>query len=345
MRRRDSGRPAGPTIAIVGLGPTGIAIGRALGRMRTDYTIVAHDRAAARVRAALRAGAADTGEWNLIKTVETADLVFLAEPVEQQVETLALVADHLRPEALAVGVARRLVPLVAAAEATLPSNVSFIASDVVPARDADDGAAPGSDADPRSAIDADAIGPLAGATWCLAPGRGATDEAVQVMSRLAAAAGAKAHFIDPAEHDALVSGAAGLPRIAFAALARVIARSPSAQDLRRLVDPAVRDILGTVDPEAADDLVADPGVLPWLDKLASEIDRIRAGLAAGDTAALRALLDEADAVRAAWSDLPDVDRGAVRGPDLSDVGGARQLLFGRRRSRSEGGRPDGGRTP
>lgn len=320
----------GPTVAIVGLGAEGVAIGRALRRVRTDYSIIAHDRDSTRVKDALRADAADRGDWSVARAAEAADFIVLAEPIEQQIETISVIAEIVRPGALVAGVYARLAPLLAAADAAMPAGVSFIATNLVPARDLRLEVA-GRDRD-AAAVEAERA-PLEGATWCLAPARGASDDAVRVMRNLVGAVGAEALFIDADEHDALVAGASRLPRVAYAALARVIARSPSANDLRRLVDPTLRELLGTPDPAAVADIADDASMLLWLDQLVNEIGAVREALVSGDEAALKRFFDEADAARALWSQ-PSAQAGAhdVQA-ELREIGGVRNTLFGRWRWR------------
>ena len=318
----------GPSITIIGLGPIGVAIGRALKRVRTDYTINAHDRDPKRVKAALNADAADDGDWNVVRSVQSADLVILTEPFDEQLETIGTIAEHVRPGALIAGVSSRLSPLLAVGADTVPDGVSFIATHPVPSSH-------GWHSGEQTAVDAEGDmtsgpGPLQGATWCVAPSPSASAEAVRVFGRLVTAVGAQPLFIDVDEHDALVAGASRLPRIAYAALARVIARSPSAQDLRRLVDPALRDLLDTPDPSTASEISGDPAMLVWLDQLLSELNEIRSALADGDKEAVRALFDEADAARAIWSARPGAPSAEI-GRELREIGKVRNLLFGRRK--------------
>ena len=65
------------SITIVGLGPVGLALARALAAVRTNYRILGHDRDGDLARAASRLDAFDKIDWNLVHAVEPADLVFL----------------------------------------------------------------------------------------------------------------------------------------------------------------------------------------------------------------------------------------------------------------------------
>src|SRR5262245_46201386 len=114
------------TAAVIGLGPAGLAIGQALAGLPSKLHIVGHDRDAGRVQAALKAGAIAKGHWRLLDAVAGADLVVLAEPVEELVETLALVAPELERGALVTDTAHLKVPVMQAAERAVPEGVSFI---------------------------------------------------------------------------------------------------------------------------------------------------------------------------------------------------------------------------
>jgi len=306
-----------PRIALVGLDPIGVAVGRALRAVRTDYTVTGHDSSAGRVRAALDAGAIDSGEWSLGRAVEDADLIVLCEPEERLLETMETIAAGIPPGCAMTTVSGRLSAAIRRASEVLPGGVSFVAGRVIPA-------------EPLDASDSAAEGALVGATWCLAPSPGAEEAAVRVLGRLVEAVGARALYIDPDEHDALAAGAARLPAVVFAALASVLGRSPSADDIRQLTDPELRAVLGRDQAGSAAEASSEALVL-WLDQLQRELEVWRAAIEAGDELGLQGLEAAAAADRERWRS-PERDRMAEdTAAELRQMGGLRQALFGRRR--------------
>lgn len=312
---------AAHTIAVIGLGPHGLALGRALHALRTSYRILGHDREPERARAAVAAGAVDRAVWTLPAAVEEADLVFLCEPVDQTLETLELIAPHLKAEAMVTDIAPLKAPILERAAAVLPAGVAFVGGHPIlsPARSA--------------APDGDARAPFRGAVWCVcAPSRTHPD-AVAALERLLRALQARPLYIDAAEHDALAGGALLLPILGELAFLGALDQSPSVGDLRRLGAPALLARLGNVadlSAAVAPLAQADPaGLLRWLDAQQLALAQLRDALEAGGDA-WQAWLDEALARCAAWEQPEDrqdgFDRALAEAPRSLELG---RRFFGR----------------
>jgi hypothetical protein len=122
---------------------------------------------------------------------------------------------------------------------------------------------------------------------------------------------------------------------------RVLGRSPSVDDLKRLAGPSLHRELGMDEDEiraARQALEAESGhVAPWLDQLLRELGALRAALGEDDGERLAGLLTEAEAVFEAWARPAGEE---TEGPGFDSIGDesmARQMLFGRlwpRRDRS-----------
>lgn len=336
----------GPVIAIVGLGPMGLALGRALAAVRTNYRLVGHDRSAARARAAAAEPAFDKIDWNLVHAVEGADLVLLAEPVQELTGTMADIAAHLKDGALVMDTAAVKGPVLAAAADALPARVSFIGGhpvvDAAALADADAPAAAPAAADEDAAPPSHASrGPFQGAVFCLVPLPSAGQDAMRVAGQLVEAIGAEPYFIDAGEHDALVAGVEALPGLLGASLLRVVAGSPSSRDLQRLAGPAFQALAG-LPPTAAAEALAASGradlLLPWLDAAIGDLSALRRSLAEGDDEALNGLAARGAEARAQWWKEDESSRSAAFREMDESRGTIRQMLFGRlgqRRHRAE----------
>lgn len=324
-------REPSPVIAIVGLGPVGTGLGRALANVRTNFRLVGHDRDALRAKAALAAGAIDEARWNLVAAVEDADLIVLTEPLDLTLLTIEHIAPHVRPGSLVTDTAPVMRPVLRAA-AALPAGVAFISGHPILA-----GRLVAADAD-------DAVpSPFAGVAYCVVPAASADAAAVRVLTDLIDAIGAEPYFIDADEHDALVTAVDQLPHLAGAALARVLGHSPSAADIGRLMPASMRTTWLATGRDGVDAAAAAwmnrSAVLAWLDAFGRELAELRARVAAADAAAIGAWLTEADAAR---SQLTPASRSARAGDGVdqnaawSDLGSAnplRGLLLGRRKGR------------
>lgn len=377
-RKTDGDDERLPVISIVGLGPMGVRIGHALQAVKTRYTLLGHDVDAARVRAALGAGAVDRGTWSLAEAAAEADLLFLCEPVDAVCATLAQVAPHVRPGTLITDTAPLKAPVLAAAAQWVPEGVAFIGGHPIVRWPTDGDARP--DADARTPAVGDGGGSVAappapdagsaaavarspaaapphrgappahdglrGLTYCLCPAPQADETAMRVLASLVDGVGAIAYFIDPLEHDALVAGTHVLPAVLGAAVLRVLDRSPSAVDLRRLIGVDLQAMLeAAADADARADVAAAlTGFTPlgqWLDRVVDEIGALRAALTtAGDAHGTRApreaaadWLAAADRTRASWRAAPVDPRGRppVAFDAVEHVNPLTQLLFGRRK--------------
>lgn len=318
---RDVLEDAAHTIAVIGLGDLGLALGRALRALRTSYRVLGHDREPERGRAAVAAEAIDRAVWTLPAAVEEADLVFLCEPVDQTLETLTWIAPHLKPEAMVSDTAALKVAVLRRAAEVLPAGVSYVGGHPILA------------GSPRAAAEGDPLAAFRGVAWCLCAPPRAHPVAVATLERLLAALQARPFYIDAAEHDALAGGALLLPLLGELALLGALDRSPSARDLRRLGAPAFLARIG-----AAEDLGAavaplagaDPAaLLHWLDGQLAALMELRGALAAGGET-WQAWLDGAAARAAAWERPEDRRDGFDQA--LGEASGSMDLgrrLFGR----------------
>lgn len=309
------------TVAIIGLGSLGAQLAFALQQVKTNFTILGHDREPGRARAALDRGAVDRALWNLIEAVEDADLTIVTEPLGHLLDTMSTIAPHLRAGTLLTDTASTKVAVLQRAEAVLPAGVSFIGGHPLVRRGTPDGgdAAPGQIF--RQAV------------YCLVPLPSASESALQVLTNLVTAIGARPYFVAAEEHDALMVGTTQMPVLLAAALIELLDASPSHRDLRRLTDAADLEVLGLPDDrreEVAEAIRANPaGLAPWLDQLLVVLGGLRDGLTSGHAGEVDALLTAAERIRLTWQVPMDESTTAAGFDALEDSGGLRDILFGR----------------
>lgn len=89
-------------ITIIGLGQIGASIGLALAEHKDRVVTVGHDKEYSLEQRAKKLGAVNETNHNLPSSVENADLVILALPVNEIRETLGHIAQDLRKDAVVV---------------------------------------------------------------------------------------------------------------------------------------------------------------------------------------------------------------------------------------------------
>jgi prephenate dehydrogenase len=303
-------------IAIVGLDTVGVAMARALQRVKTNYNVVGHDADPDRAREARATGAIDQTEWNLIHAVENADLVMISEPLDKAIATLEAIAPHVKPGALVTDMGTVKSEVLAAADRLLPAHASFVGSHPV-LREGES--------------------PLSGATFCVMPSPSASDEAVRVLTQLVRAVGAEPYFIDPFEHDSLATAVSTLPFVLSSSLVRLIGDSASVRDLKRLAPAefvALADgAMGGAHERAALSANAAP-IVAWIDGLIDTLAELRIAIATGDQAALQAWIDAAEGAGEAWDSAAEPEHHSAAIDELKNRNIVSDTLFGRLGRRS-----------
>lgn len=207
-------------IAIVGLGQIGGSLGLALRRSNAALEIVGHDKDPSAAAKAKRRGAVDRTSWNLISTVEAADIIVLALPLPAIRETLQAIASDLKPGVVITDTASSKAAVVAWAETLLPDSVSFVGGDPL-VKSKDQGAR----------FDA---GLFAGRDYCLVPTSRTDPQAVELIANLISLVGAKPYFLDAAEHDSLTTAVTHLPALLATALLQVTTEDAAWREMARM---------------------------------------------------------------------------------------------------------------
>ncbi len=307
-------------ITIVGLGLIGTSLGLALQRVKTNFELVGHDREHEVAKQAVRLGAIDRAEWNLISAVENADLIFLAIPVSGVRDTLQAIANEVKRGVLITDTASTKQQVMAWAEELLPSHVNFVGGDPVVKRIGHG----------QSDASADLF---QGAPYCIVPAMSADEESVRAFVQLVSSLGAEPFFVDAAEHDGLMAGVGHLPFVLSAAMVHAAAQSPSEQDLKRMAGQEFRSITAfpSTDPTLFSDvcLTNSDNIVRWIDRIIAELHTWRDIITSRDAERLEALFSELLETRARW--LGEIETPSPMQEALDSTGGGlRRLLFGSR---------------
>lgn len=295
------------TVTIVGTGVIGTSIGLALKRSDDPPKLLAHDKDLAKARAAVKKGAFDKAEWNLVNACEQADFIILAIPLNGIRTTLEAIAPDLKQGAVISDTSRSKVPPLIWAEELLPPHVHFVGGNpiVYP---------PGSGYEHASAD------LFRNKLYCLAPAPQADEQAVQLLMGLINILEAKAFFLDATEHDGLMTAVEYLPTLLSAALLNTLSGQTAWREARKLAgklfEQASAGASGDPD-DLAETLHSNRDNLAhWLDNYLAQLQQLRTCLTDEDsTEALAEMLDKAVVERINW--LKDYAQGDFTDPELT----------------------------
>jgi len=283
-------------IAIVGLGLIGGSIGLALKRAGSDgVELVGYARRPETADRALQLGAIDRVEGSLASAVDKAALVILAIPTMSVKEILSQIGSHLPAGCVVTDVASTKVQVMKWAEESLPPSASFVGGHPMAGKE-------------LSGIDVADADLFKGCTYCIVPGRGASDDAVQTIVDLVHKVGARPVLVNAAEHDQFVAGISHLPLILASALVMATTRSPHWSKMSEVAATGYQGAtrLASQHPRMNRDICLTNGenIVSWIDDFAKELQRFRGLIAEGDLG-LEQAFDRARQARNAWIEEHD----------------------------------------
>ncbi len=278
-------------ITIVGTGCIGTSIGLALHQNTQDLLVVGHDKDSNNAGKARKLKAIDKTDWNLINACEDADLILLAIPITGIEDTLKAIAPYLKEGCVITDTASLKQPVVGWAEELLPDTVSFVGGNPL--------------------VTSTGSGPEAAEAnlfednlYCIAPAANAHPDAVSLVSSLVSLLGSQPYYLDAAEHDGLMAGAAHLPLVLALALTHCTTYEAGWREMRKLAGTGFDTISSLVgeDPGAlADVLLANRDhVVHWLDAYVNELKSLRDLIAGEETEALVQISERSVAARQQW---------------------------------------------
>jgi prephenate dehydrogenase len=283
-------------IAIVGLGLIGGSMGLALKRAGQEGPeLVGYARRPETAERARRLGAIDRAESSLEAAVDGADLVILAVPIMSIKEILSQIAPHLAAGAVVTDVASTKLQVLHWAEEALPQSASFVGGHPMAGKE-------------LSGIEVAEAGLFQGCTYCIVPGRGASDDAIQGIVDLARRVGARPLFLTAGEHDYFAAGTSHLPLVLASALVMATARNPRWSKMADLAATGYASTtrLASQHPRMNRDICLTNGenIVAWIDEFTRELQRLRGLIAEGDLS-LEQAFERARQARNAWIEEHD----------------------------------------
>ena len=309
-------------VSVVGAGVIGTSIGLALKRHADAPQLVVHDKDPKITREAMKLGAFDKSEWNLINATEPADLIVLALPSSEIRATLEAMAPYLKKDAIVTDTAQTKQDIVTMAGDVLPEHIHFVGGNPIVTAD------PGPENAQPDLFE--------NSLYCLTPSAKVLPDAVQLLEDFVSLIGATSFYLDPSEHDGLMSGVHTLPTLLGISMVQSVSRQPSWNEMRRLAGGLFAQVSAGVtgDPDSlAEEIIANHATAKrWVDLTIEALQDLRTQIEAGDQEALAKTFDKAIVLRHNWhKDFADNKLSNLAEPLASvpaDEPGMFQRMFG-----------------
>ena len=314
-------------ITIIGLGQVGTSVGLALAAHTNHVRRFGNDIQPGIAQKALKLGAIDKVHYNLPSAVTEADIVFLALPLDQIRETLQIIAQDVKADAVVMDTATAKRVVAAWAKELLSEKQHYVG--LIPVFN------PLYLHEQAQGIEAARADLFQKSLMAIAAPSGTAGEAVKLAADLSTLLGAQPFFVDLAEVDGMMASAHLLPQLSAAALVNTLTGQPGWPDIRKVTG---RPFAGATGKAIFQDTAAALGeaalnnrenVARLLGELIANLATLRADIAVGKADDLKSNLESALANQLKWwqersaGDWLSVERG---GPEMPTSGIWKQQL-------------------
>jgi prephenate dehydrogenase len=284
----SQGLPA--RIAIVGVGLIGGSFALGLRRAHPEIRVIGIDRDEANLDLAIRRGVID--EAGTLDVIADADVVLLAVPVLQMDALFGEIATRLRPGAILTDVGSTKQRVISSARAGLGANIAnFVPAHPIAGRE-------------HSGVAAAASELFEGKHVVLTPMAENPPAALALVSRLWKACGACVAEMPAEAHDAVFAAVSHLPHMLAFTLVDELAARANAKQLFAFAASGFRDFtrIASSSPEMWRDIALHnrDAVVVEFDRYLTHARQLRDAIAAGDGAAIEALMQRAQIARDRW---------------------------------------------
>jgi prephenate dehydrogenase len=319
-------------MTIIGLGQIGASLGMALEGHKQQVVRTGHDRQPETARQAKKLGAVDEISHNLHAAVEKADVVILAVPVDQVLETLRMIVDDLRPNSLVIDTSPVKTSITRSAVELLPDERYFIT--FTPAIN------PAYLHETARGIEAAHADLFHNSLILITGAPGTNPTAIKFAADLALLLGSKPLFSDEVESDGLIAATHLLPEIMAAALVNATIDRPGWKEARKIAGKTYTQATEPLAHLSDSDTLGQAyihnrdSVVRVLDNLIEQLRNIRSAIVEDEDGTLHALMHNAREDRRIWFEqrqTADWDRSPKPPmPHARDIFG-RLLGLGKRR--------------
>lgn len=323
-------------ITIIGLGQIGASMGLALANHRDQVTTLGHDKSPETARKAQKRGAVESISYNLPASIEEANVVVLAIPFDEIYDTLKIIAQDIRADAVVMDTAPVKSVVAEWAKELLPPKCHYVG--LTPALN------PSCLEETASGLEAARADLFQKGVIAVTAAQGTAEGALKLAADFVVLLGAQPFFADLAEVDGVMASVHLLPGLSAAALAETITGQPGWSDIRKMAGKPYSAATQPLDGEESRALAEAVlhnrlNTLRVLDEYIATLASLRKDIAGENRKELQARLERARRGRAQWQlerlkgDWRLVESGGQEMPKFGDllkqqVGGL-DKLFGR----------------
>jgi prephenate dehydrogenase len=290
------------SIGILGLGRTGASIGLALRRYmkkggKHAFEIIGHDSVPSAEKHALKMGAIDRVEHSLTAAAAGRDILIMALPYDEVRLSYKMMASSLRDGVVILDLSPIKRPSLEWAAELLGEDHHVIG--VTPVVN------PRYLFDNNNSTENAAEDFFDNSTSLITPAAGSAKEAVDLVFNFCSILGSEPRFLDPLEHDTLLTFTAGLPSLMSVALFHMLTQNRAWSDMQRFTNPSFgvwTRPLYDVHPDAMrDEWLANNEVLVRaVDDMIKTLQGIRTLLAEGEKTAVENVVGSASEEYEKW---------------------------------------------
>jgi prephenate dehydrogenase len=288
-------------MTIIGLGQVGASIGLALDKYKNEIARTGHDREYTRAQKAQKMGATDRSVANLPASVESADIVVLAIPLDEVRRTLEVIAPVLKEGCTILDTSTNKISIAGWVRELLPAERFYVT--MAPTLN------------PSYLHEYDISQETAHADlfenglMVISSAPGTHGDAVKLASDISLLLGARPFFADPYEIDGLLAASDILPKLTAAALLHAATDLPSWREGRKVAGRPFAEATEPIlqmdeDTELGQAALLNPeNTLRALDNLIGLLGDLREMIAKGHQAELKDFLQAAQDQRQEWWQL------------------------------------------
>jgi prephenate dehydrogenase len=280
-------------LALIGCGLMGGSFALALREAGLVQHITGFSASEKTRQLAVGLGVIDQACNSVAEAVQGADLVLLAVPVGAMPSSFAAMREALAPQALIMDVGSTKCDVIAAAHAALGERLSCL----VPAH-------PIAGKEVAGIEHAEATLYQARRT-ILTPLPQNSIRQIKTASEVWTAIGSHVSHMSPEAHDATFAAVSHLPHLLAFAAVNALTSQAQGQAFLEMAGPGFRDFsrIAASDPAVWRDILSanQAEVLAQMTHFRAALDQFENTLKRGDTAALQQLIQQASAVRSAWT--------------------------------------------
>ncbi|MCX6034835.1 MAG: prephenate dehydrogenase [Chloroflexi bacterium] len=324
-------------ITIIGLGRIGASMGLALANHKDQVTTLGHDKSPETARKAKKQGAVESISYNLPASIEGADVIVLAIPFGEIYETLKIITQDVREDAVVMDTGPVKSVVAEWAKELLPPKRHYVG--LTPALN------PACLEDAALGLNAARADLFQKGVIAVTAPQGTAEGALKLAADFVVLLGAQPFFADQAEVDGVMASAHLLPGLSAAALAETITGQPGWSDIRKLAGKSYSSATQPLDGEESAALAEAilqnrSNTIRVLDEYIATLASLRKDIAEENKKDLQTRLDRARRGRAKWQlerakgDWLSVEFGGQEMPKVGDILkrqiGSLDKLFGRR---------------